>query len=243
LACGALARELLAVFAANDLSNVTLECLPGEYHMRPERIVPALRQRLAAIGRFGDDEPGDPAAIFEEYDRILIGYGDCGTGGQLDEFCADYGLERLPGDHCYQFFAGHERFLELHDDEPGTFYLTDYLAKHFDLFVTKALGLDRHPELAEMYFGNYRRLIYLRQTDDERIVTKAREAAELLGLEFRMIDTGYGELEQSVVKVALDPVALDPVAPNPVAPNPVTRQLTPTQPGDFRTGPHDQEPV
>lgn len=200
LACGALAGDLKAVLRANGLEPaVTLECLPGDYHMRPEKIVPALRQRL--VGRLGRGD--GPAGDDGSYDRILIGYGDCGTGGQLDRFCAENGLERLPGDHCYQFFAGHQRFLDLHDAEPGTFYLTDYLARHFDLFVTKALGLDRHPELADIYFGNYRRLVYLRQRSDAGVEDVARRAADTLGLAFEIIDTGYGQLEESVISVTL----------------------------------------
>jgi len=200
LACGALARELIAIFDANGLDNVTLECLPGEYHMRPEKIVPALQERLAA--QLAGSADGGNAGK-HRYDRVLIGYADCGTSGQLDRFCVEHGFDRLPGEHCYQFFAGHDRFLELHDDEPGTFYLTDYLAKHFDLFVIKALGIDRHPELADMYFGNYQRLTYLRQVGDQEVEAKARAAAKTLGLEFHMIDTGYGELETSMVSVAL----------------------------------------
>ena len=201
LACGALARELIAIFDANGLDNVTLECLPGEYHMRPEKIVPALEERLSKqLAERSDDGKSDPD---DRYDQVLIGYGDCGTSGALDRFCDDRGFDRIPGEHCYQFFAGADRFLELHDDEPGTFYLTDYLAKHFDLFVIKALGIDRHPELAEVYFGNYQRLIYLRQIGDSTVEAKARVAAQTLGLEFQMIETGYGELESSVVDVAV----------------------------------------
>ena len=196
LACGALARELVAVTRLNNLDNVTVECLPGEYHMRPEKIVPALEARLAA------HLTGDAA---DRYDTILIGYGDCGTGGALDRFCAAHGLERLPGDHCYQFFAGHDRFLELHDAEPGTFYLTDYLARHFDRFVVEALGIAAHPELAELYFGNYTRLVHLSQVPDPTTEAKARDAARFLGLDFERVDTGYGDLEPSVVAVAMSP--------------------------------------
>ncbi|MDH3303070.1 MAG: DUF1638 domain-containing protein [Acidimicrobiia bacterium] len=197
LACGALARELLAVSTANNLLNVTVECLPGEYHMRPEKIVPALEARLAA--HLSDDGHDGQS----RYDTIFIGYGDCGTGGALDRFCAAHGLHRLPGDHCYQFFAGQERFLRLHDAEPGTFYLTDYLAKHFDRFVVEALGIDSHPELAELYFGNYTRLVYLCQVADPAVEAKARDAARFLGLDFELVITGYGDLETSVVEVAM----------------------------------------
>ncbi len=204
LACGALARELKAISSVNGLSNVTVECLPGEYHMRPEKIVPALEARLSSHLDGGncdtDTGSGDGGS---RYDTIFIGYGDCGTGGALDRFCATHGLQRLPGDHCYQFFAGHERFLQLHEAEPGTFYLTDYLAKHFDRFVVEALGIDTHPELAELYFGNYRRLVYLCQVADPAVDAKAREAARRLGLEFELVVTGYGDLETSVVEVAM----------------------------------------
>lgn len=193
LACGALARELLAVSTLNGLSNITVECLPGDYHMRPEKIVPALETRLASHRSSAPDR---------RYDRIFIGYGDCGTGGGIDRFCATHGLDRLPGDHCYQFFAGHERFLQLHDAEPGTFYLTDYLAKHFDRFVVEALGIAAHPELTELYFGNYTRLVHLSQIPDPAIEAKAREAARFLGLDFELIATGYGDLETSVVEIA-----------------------------------------
>ena len=198
LACGALARELLAVSKLNELSNVTVECLPGEYHMRPEKIVPALEARLSEHLNGDTDAHGGA----DRYDTIFIGYGDCGTGGALDRFCATHGLQRLPGDHCYQFFAGHEHFLQMHDAEPGTFYLTDYLAKHFDRFVVEALGIDTHPELAELYFGNYRRMIYLCQHADPAVEAKAREAARFLGLDFEVVFTGYGELESTVVEVA-----------------------------------------
>ena len=194
LACGALARELLAVTRANGLDNVTVECLPGDYHMRPDKIVPALESRLA--DHLADETGGS-------YDRILIGYGDCGTGGALDRFCSRHGLERLPGDHCYQFFAGHERFLDLHADEPGTFYLTDYLARHFDRFVVEALGIDRHPELISAYFGNYTRLVHLAQVPDPVVEAKAREAARFLDLDFEHVVTGYGDLEPAVVNVAV----------------------------------------
>ncbi len=200
LACGALARELRAITGKAGLDNVTIECLPGEYHMRPEKIVPALEARLAQhLDRA--DEFGRPEAA--TYDRILIGYGDCGTGGALDRFCATHGLERLPGDHCYQFFAGQERFLQMHDAEPGSFYLTDYLAKHFDRFVVQALGIDTHPELADLYFGNYSRLVYLCQVPDPEVEAKARNAARFLNLEFEMVISGYGDMETSVVEVAL----------------------------------------
>ena len=189
LACGALARELKSIITLNNLDLVSLECLPGDYHMRPEKIVPALKARLETLNR----------STAPNYDQILIGYGDCGTGGELDRFCAEQGLDRLPGDHCYQFFAGHDQFLALHDEEPGTFYLTDYLARHFDRLVIGGLGLDRHPELLDDYFGNYRRLVYLAQVDDPALTHRAQAAAAALGLQFERRFTGYGELGDALV--------------------------------------------
>ena len=189
IACGALARELGAVVEANRLTNLTVEYLPGRLHNRPERIPEALEAKLAGRRR--------------AFDRVLLGYGDCGTGGRLDELCRRLELERLPGDHCYEFYAGSHEFAALHHAEPGSFYLTDYLARHFDAIVMASLGLDRHPELLELYFGNYRRLVHLAQTDDPTVEAKARRAAHILGLEFRTIHTGIDRLEAGVVSVAM----------------------------------------
>lgn len=188
LACGALARELLDIVAVNDLPNVTVECLPAILHNRPKDIPAAVEARI-------DQAEG-------HYDRIVIGYADCGTGGLLDDLCRRRGVSRLPGAHCYEIYAGHERFARYHDAEPGTFYLTDYLAKHFDRFIIELLGIDRHPELAEMYFGNYRKVVYLAQTNDPAVRAKAEAAAASLGLEFESFFAGYGELEPTIVELA-----------------------------------------
>ena len=136
------------------------------------------------------------------YDTIYVGYADCGTGGRLDAVCEELGVERLPGTHCYEFFAGQQTFAQLHDAEPGTFYLTDFLVKHFDRLVIKALWLDTHPELLSDYFGNYTRLIYLAQTDNPDLVTQAENAAQRLGLRFELCPTGYGELATSLVELS-----------------------------------------
>ena len=157
--CGALVSELRAVLAGQGLDDVEVRYLPANLHNRPERIVPALRELL-------DD--GD-----SERD-VFVAYADCGTGGDLDAFLAEQaGIERLPGAHCYEFFAGAERFAALHEAEPGTFYLTDFLAKHFDVLVWQGLGLDRHPSLLPVYFGNYHRLVLLSQRDDPAVVQSA----------------------------------------------------------------------
>jgi len=134
-------------------------------------------------------------AIWHNYpDRIFVLYGDCGTGGDLDRVLEDEGVERIAGPHCYEFFTGSADFAKLSDEEPGTFFLTDYLARHFDRLIWQGLGLDRHPELRDAYFGNYRRLVYLAQIDDPKLLIKAEAAAERLGLAFLHRRTGYGEL-------------------------------------------------
>ena len=129
---------------------------------------------------------------------MFVAYGDCGTAGALDEVCAAHGVERLPGDHCYGFFAGVDAFAAMHEDNPFTFYLTDFLCKHFDRLVVQGLKLDTHPELLPMYFGNYRRLVYLSQTDDPALVEQARAAAVFLGVDFEHRPSGYGDLQPSL---------------------------------------------
>lgn len=180
VACGAIARELQAVVAASGLDHITVRFLPAKLHNTPREIPAAVHSVLTELQ--------------SECDRFYVGYGDCGTAGELDKVLEQFGATRLEGAHCYAFFAGLDHFDALQDAEPGTFYLTDYLARQFDTLVFKPLGLDRHPELREDYFGNYTRLAYLAQTDDPVLDTKAREAAERLGLRFERIDTGLGDL-------------------------------------------------
>ncbi len=180
IACGAIARELTTVLAASGFEHVEVRCLPPELHNRPERIPEAVRERIrAARPRFAS---------------VFVGYADCGTGGALDAVLAQEGAERLPGTHCYEFLAGSARFAELAAREAGTFYLTDFLARHFERLVLRGLGLDRHPELLGAYFGNYRRLVYLAQRDDPALLARARAAAVRLGLAFEHVKTGLGPL-------------------------------------------------
>ena len=181
IACGALAREFLAVVERNGWSNLEITCLPAIWHNRPEKIPDGVRRKIrAARGR---------------YDRILVLYGDCGTGGLLDQVLAEEGVERIAGPHCYEFFAGTKAFEEMMEAEIGSFFLTDYMVRHFDRLIMQGLGLDRRPELRDLYFGNYRKLVYLSQIEDPRLLAKARSAAEQLGLEFEHRHTGYGDLE------------------------------------------------
>ena len=184
--CGALARELVAL--TRDLRNVDVTCLPATLHNRPGGIPAALRERIRRR-RAG-------------YDRVFVAYADCGTGGLLDRMLEEEGVERLPGAHCYEFYAGRPDFARLTDDEPATFFLTDFLARNFDRLVIRGLGLDRHPDLRSVYFGNYRRLVYLAQIDDPALEAAARRAAERLGLAYERRLTGYGELGTSIAALA-----------------------------------------
>jgi hypothetical protein len=188
LACGALAGDLRAVLVANGLSDaVDVEYLPAPLHNRPERIVPALRPRLQAA--------------IEAHRPVFVAYADCGTGGALDALLRDHpGVHRLPGAHCYEVFAGADPFAGLQQAEVGTFYLTDFLARHFDALVWQGLGLDRHPELRDLYFGAYRRVVLLAQGDDRETVTRARDAAARLGLAFEHVPTGHAGLAAPIVQ-------------------------------------------
>jgi len=194
IGCGALGRELVALTA--NLPSVDIACLPPELHNRPGGIPARVRARIRQGRRDG-------------YEQIFVAYADCGTGGLLDPVLAEEGVERLPGAHCYEFFAGRENFAALADDEPATFWLTDFLARNFERLVIRGLGIDRHPELEATYFGNYRRVVYLSQTNDPELLAMARAAAERLGLAFEHRHTGYGELATSL-QAAVGGAALPP---------------------------------
>lgn len=181
---------MLEVVARNELGNIRVECLPAILHNTPDEIPEAVRARLEKTS---------------EYDTVFVAYGDCGTGGRLDRVLSEFGVERLPGAHCYEFFATHQAFTEMHEAEPGTLYLTDYLAHHFDRIVWRGLGLDRWPDLRNDYFANYRRVVHLAQTDDPVRADEAREAAGRLGLEFERRLVGYGVMEPELVRIASRP--------------------------------------
>lgn len=191
IACGAIARELIDVARLHHLEDVEVTALPAELHNRPQEIPARVRERIdAARGR---------------YDRIVVGYADCGTGGLLDRVCEEEGVTRLPGAHCYELFAGRQAFADLQDDEPGTFYLTDYLVRHVDPLIFDGLGIAAHPELLSVYFGNYRRVVYLAQTDDPDLDRRARDAAGRLGLAYERRLVGTGELTQALLPIAAVP--------------------------------------
>ena len=185
LACGALAREIIAVKEANGLNHLDLQCLPAIYHNHPERIVPAVRDAVAKH--------------LENYDDIFVVYADCGTGGLLEAACAELGVSMVAGPHCYSFFEGNDTFAAR--DEMTAFYLTDFLVRQFDAFVWEPLGLGKHPALRDMYFGNYEKLVYQAQVDDPALTEKAKECAERLGLAFERRFTGYGDLTTALTGI------------------------------------------
>ena len=178
IGCGAIAREILAVLAANGMTHVDLTCLPAILHNAPEKIAPALEDALAKHR--------------DAYEKIFVAYADCGTGGALAAICAREGIEMIEGPHCYSFFDGNDAFAAR--GEVTSFFLTDFLTRQFEAFVVKPLGLDRFPDLTETYFGNYQTLVYLAQTDDPVLDEGARAAAERLGLAYERRFTGYGDL-------------------------------------------------
>lgn len=178
IACGALAREALAIREASGLWHLEIACLPAILHNRPDRIAPAVEAAVREAQARGA--------------RVFVAYADCGTGGALARTCERLGVPMIEGPHCYSFFEGNEAFAAR--GEATAFYLTDFLARQFDAFVWEPLGLDRHPELRDLYFGNYETLVYLAQTEDPALTAKAEEAARRLGLRFERRATGYGDL-------------------------------------------------
>ena len=190
IACGALAREILAIIEINGLSGMALECLPATLHNHPERIPEAVREKVRAARARGIED-------------VHVVYADCGTGGSLDRVCEEEGVTRIAGPHCYAFFDGLDAFASRSEEEIGALFLTDFFARQFDALLWKGLGLDRHPELRDMYFGNYDRVVHLAQTDDPVLDDKARAAAARLGLRYVRRKTGYGELADFVTRFAL----------------------------------------
>ena len=185
IACGALAREILALNEANGWDHLYLHCLPANYHHTPDKIVAAV-EKMVAERR-------------DDFEDIYVVYADCGTGGLLKAACDRMGVQMVEGPHCYSFFEGNTAFTEL--DEMTAFYLTDFSVRQFDAFIWKPLGMDRHPDLRDMYFGNYEKMVYQAQTDDPALTELAKKHAKRLGLKFERRLTGYGDLETSLAAV------------------------------------------
>ena len=217
IACGALAHEIVALRNINHWPHLVVQCLPADLHNRPEKIPAAVRTKIqAARGRF---------------QSMFVAYADCGTGGLLDQVLAEEGVERIPGAHCYEFFAGSAPFAALAEAEIGTFYLTDFLLTHFDRLILRGLGIAKHPELMPMYFGNYKKLCYLGQVPTPERLTAGQAAADRLGLQFEFHATGYGGLASSLAQVAMPAptrhkanttLITNPLVSNPPTNNPPT---------------------
>jgi hypothetical protein len=188
LACGALAREIVDLIERNKWQAFDIQCLPAKWHNTPQFIVPALREKIRANKA--------------DYKSIFVLYGDCGTGGQLDAMLAEEGVERIDGPHCYAFYSGNAAFDARGDEDMRCFFLTDYLARHFDKLMWQGLGLDRHPELLPDYFQHYEKVVYLAQTKDEELERKAEAAAAKLGLQYEYRFTGYGELASDLLSLS-----------------------------------------
>ena len=188
IACGALAREIVDLVETNGWSAFDISCLPAKWHNTPGYIVDGVRNKIHAA------KPN--------YDSIFVVYGDCGTGGLLDNMLEEEGVERIQGPHCYAFFSGKDMVKKHAEDDVTAFFLTDYLANHFDKLIWQGLGLDRHPQLLEMYFGNYKKVVFLAQTENVELQEKAKSAAKQLGLEYEYRFTGYGELAQELTNRA-----------------------------------------
>lgn len=184
IACGALAREIVDLIERNRWTAFDVACLPAKWHNTPQLITPAVRERIREAK--------------DRYRKIFVVYGDCGSGGLLDRMLAEEGVERIDGPHCYAFYSGNDNFSRRAEDDVTSFYLTDYLARHFDKLIWEGLGLKQHPELLPDYFGNYTKIVYLAQTRDEELAKRAMAAARKLGLAYEYRYTGYGELEQQM---------------------------------------------
>lgn len=198
IACGALGREIVELIEFNRWPHFDVQCLPAIWHNTPAKIPEAVREKIRA----GKDK----------YDRIFVLYGDCGTGGLLDMVLAEEGgVERIGGPHCYSFFSGNALFEARADEDMTAFFLTDYLARHFDKLIWEGLGLAKHPELRDMYFGNYTKLVYFAQTDDAKLDIMAETAAARLGLTYERRKTGYGDLA-AFMRDAQDHRPRNPVA-------------------------------
>ncbi len=193
IGCGALAEELSALKRANQWTTLDIKCLDAALHNRPERIADRLESVLAQH--------------HAEYTNILIAYADCGTGGAVDRVAQQFNAQRLPGAHCYEFYATSPVFAALAEAEPGTFYLTDFLVRHFDRLVIEEMKLDEHPELEEMLFGRYRKVVYLAQGGNTELLDQAERAATRLKLPLEMVTTGYGLLAKTVEEEVIRVIA------------------------------------
>ncbi len=186
IACGALSHEIVALKDYHQWQSLKIQCLPAELHNRPDKIPEKISEAIKKARAKG-------------FNNIYVAYGDCGTGGRLDRLLEKENIPRLPGAHCYEFFMGINQFSSIAEQEIGTFYLTDFLARHFDRLIIKGLWLDTNPELLPLYFGHYTRLLYLAQKEDDQLQALARSAAKRLGLKYDYQFTGYGDMNTHMI--------------------------------------------
>jgi hypothetical protein len=190
IACGALAQPA-AEIASRRGWPLDVHPLPPLLHNQPQLIAGEVRALALSLG--------------ERYDRVVVGYADCGTYGALDTVCEELGLARLPGLHCYDVYGGAERLASYFEEQPGTYVFTDFLVRSFERTVIRELGLDRWPELRQDYFGSYTRVVWLAQEPDDELRALADAAAARLGLPLMVVDTGHAGLEQALADL-VDPV-------------------------------------
>ncbi len=210
ICCGAVAKEIVALVRENGWDHMKVQCLPAHYHNTPEKIPERLRSTIrTGLARF---------------ERVLVLYGDCGTGGLLDQVVEEEGVEHIGGAHCYEIFTGSVEFADLIKAEPGCFFLTDFLARRFETLVFKGLGLDRYPKLRSTYFGNYKKLVYLAQSDAPELLAKAQAAADSIGLELEVRHTGYGEFRSFLL--AREERAASPAGGRAACPRPPEANLS-----------------
>lgn len=188
IACGALAREILTISELNQQTKIDLDCLPALWHNNPEKIAPGVKDAIKK-------------ARAEGFTNIFIAYADCGTGGALDKVCRQENVKRLSGAHCYSFFSGNLAFEKNWGSDMTAFFLTDFLARQFDTLIIEPYKLKTHPELIDIMFSNYTKLIYLAQTKDAALENKAIQAAKFLGLEYEYRFTGYGDLTKELIDI------------------------------------------
>jgi hypothetical protein len=184
--CGALGGEVKEIVRRREW-DVDIYGLSAYLHLYPSRIVEELEAKLRELR--------------PRYEKLVVVYGDCGTTGKLEPILEEFGASRLRGPHCYEVFAGTERFADIADKRPATFFLTDWLVRNFDRAVIKGLGLDRYPELKSMLFGNYEAVLFLRQAPNPRLAAKAEDIARYLGLPLAIEDVGLGELEDRLAEL------------------------------------------
>ena len=194
IACGAIARELVRIKTLNKWDHIEFQCLPADLHNKPEDIPAAVKAKIESQASY--------------YENVFVAYADCGTAGKLDNVLNEYGIERIPGAHCYEFYAGSEIFNQFAETEPGTFYLTDFLARNFERLVIKGLKLDQQPQLIPFVFGNYKRMLYLAQTESKELQALAAKHASFLGLEYEYCFTSDQPLSD-VLEPVLEPQSND----------------------------------